>query len=119
MSGGDSASSTLTMLRKNRTTLFFPRLLHIQSQGMLVDAIVRLLIIITVLAVSKMDQVLNYPGMPPRRLQSVSFFSTNIVSTWPCTHLLRCVHTQNRRFSRADQYIVLQWENNVICDTSR
>ena len=45
----------------------------------MVEAIVRLLIIITtVLAVSKMVQVPNYPGMLPRCLQSVSFFSTNI-----------------------------------------
>lgn len=44
----------------------------------MIEAITRQLIIITVLLVPKMVQVPNYPGMIPRRLQSVSFFSTNI-----------------------------------------
>jgi len=46
--------------------------LHVQT------TITQLFIIITVSAMSKMVRVLNYPGMPPRRPQSVSFFSIHI-----------------------------------------
>jgi hypothetical protein len=46
--------------------------------GDVVETFVQLLIIIAVLEVSKMAQVLNYPGILPRRPRSVSLFSTNI-----------------------------------------
>jgi hypothetical protein len=113
---GDEAETTrllvLSPRLKNRTTLFFPRLLRLPDPLnpitiATIKAVTRLVIIIIVLAVSKMLRVLNYPGMLPRRPQSVPSSVYTFATVQSRAHLLRCVHTQNRRSSCTNQYIIL------------
>lgn len=88
---------------KSRTTLLFPRLLHLSIRSGLSDnrgrVVTQLLIIIIVLVEPKMAPVPNYPGMLPRHLQSGRSSASTLVVVQPRTHLLRCVHAQNRRSS--------------------